>query len=119
MNTIKINVVRILSIIGTIVCLKLAFQEEPFMDTSILVAKLILGIIPVWVIAYFWSKAETLHSEYQREIKKEQKSLRENENNNENVKYIHVERNKFGISQLIIILAAIATILATLNEFLR
>lgn len=117
MNTVKINVVRILALIGSGICLKLALQEEPFIDISIIFAKLLFGVVPIWVVAYYWSKAETMHSEYQREIKKEEQSLSENKTENENIKYIYIEKKKSGIGQLIIILAAIATILVALKEF--
>ncbi len=119
MNTVKINVVRIFALIGAGICLKLAFQEEPFIDGTIILAKLLLSIIPFWILVYFWSKAETMHSEYQRKLKKEQGKLSKNRPEKENAKYVYIEKNKFGIGQLIIILAAIATILATLKKFLQ
>lgn len=112
MNKIKIIVARLLTLLALGLCLKLIFQKEPFIDESIILAKIIFGGIPILVVAYLWSKAESMYSNYQREIRKEKNIYIDK-------KVEYVFRKKSGIKEIIIILAAIASIIGLIIQLTK
>ena len=118
MNNIKINVVRIATLILLGVILKIVFREDPVLNVyeRLLIELIFLGV-PFFFAVRYWSKAETMHDEYKKERKREELE----QYNSEFKKY---DSNKIRgknstISKIIILIAAIATIIGTLVQILK
>ena len=116
MNKTRITALRIMVPIGLAFPLFILFDDYFPMDGTIFTLKLIFGVGPAILILVLWIKGEERYAEYK---KAEEKELYKNRKE-EKIVYqtIYKEKKETSWYKIILILAAIATIIATIKLFL-